>query len=214
MNQEYPENSQVLHDAFFTTTASLCAGLIEIVLCHWWACGALAMDHSLWDRPLLTFLLAITITHWRIPHFWLIHRLMHPWRVSFLPFDGGKFLYKHVHSLHHKSSNPTAFSGTNMHPVESTLYYSAALLCLPFGAHPCIALACIIDCGVGAWLGHDGFQWPGSGMPFTLSFLISVIIIFHLIVFLFRLRLLVFIVFCFIMLMFRRLFSSTSPRSL
>jgi sterol desaturase/sphingolipid hydroxylase (fatty acid hydroxylase superfamily) len=33
-----------------------------------------------------------------------------------------------VHSLHHKSYNPTAFSGTNMHPVESTLYYSAALI--------------------------------------------------------------------------------------
>ena len=26
-----------------------------------------------------------------------------------------------------------------------------------------VPLAWIVDCGVGAWLGHDGFQWPGSG---------------------------------------------------
>jgi len=87
---------------------------------------------------------------------------MHPWRINGI-FDFGKVMYKYVHSLHHKSYNPTAFSGTNMHPIEATLYYSAAFIFLPFGAHPCIALGCIIDCGVGAWLGHDGFQWPGSG---------------------------------------------------
>ena len=43
------------------------------------------------------------------------------------------------------------------------MYYSAALICVPFGCHPAIFLGCIIDCAVGAWLGHDGFQWPGSG---------------------------------------------------
>jgi sterol desaturase/sphingolipid hydroxylase (fatty acid hydroxylase superfamily) len=36
--------------------------------------------------------------------------------------DVGRFLYKHVHSLHHKSYNPTAFSGTSMHPVEAFMY--------------------------------------------------------------------------------------------
>merc|ERR1711981_1003045 len=50
-----------------------------------------------------------------------------------------------------------------MHPVEATAYYSACLLAVPFGCHPAIVLGCIIDCAVGAWLGHDGFQWPGSG---------------------------------------------------
>jgi len=50
-----------------------------------------------------------------------------------------------------------------MHPVESTAYYSACLLAVPLGAHPCIVVGCLVDCAVGAWLGHDGFQWPGSG---------------------------------------------------
>ena len=64
-----------------------------------------------------------------------MHRAMHPWKTTSIP-DIGKFLYKQVHSLHHKSYNPTAFSGTNMHPVEATLYYSAALIPAVFGLHP------------------------------------------------------------------------------
>ena len=114
---------------------------------------------------MLNFILMISITHWRIPHFHLIHRMMHPWKWPVFDKlgmgDFGKFLYKHVHSLHHKSYNPTAFSGTSMHPVESTLYYSACLIAVGFGWHPSLALGCIVDCAVGAWLGHDGFQWPG-----------------------------------------------------
>ena len=31
--------------------------------------------------------------------------------------------------------------------------------------HPAIPLGCMIDCAVGAWLGHDGFRWPGAGAP-------------------------------------------------
>ena len=57
------------------------------------------------------------------------------------PFkDVGKFLYRNVHALHHKSYNPTAFSGTNMHPVESTLYYTAALIPCLWGGHPILGL--------------------------------------------------------------------------
>jgi len=45
-----------------------------------------------------------------------------PWsgevRTTHVP-DVGKFLYRHVHAQHHKSYLPTAFSGTNMHPVEA-----------------------------------------------------------------------------------------------
>ena len=50
------------------------------------------------------------------------------------------------------------FSGTSMHPVEATLYYSAGVLPALLGFHPVLALGCIADCAFGAWLGHDGFQ--------------------------------------------------------
>ena len=62
-------------------------------------------------------------THIREPHDYFRHRLFHPWRISWLP-DYGRVLYKYIHKLHHKSYNTTAFSGTSMHPIEVTIFYS------------------------------------------------------------------------------------------
>jgi lathosterol oxidase len=167
IDPNYPSLRQIKHDAMVTTAATLCGTAIEIALCHYWATGQLRMQRDLNLQTSLTLAWAVTITHWRIPHFWLVHRMMHPWKWESIPkaLDPGRWLYKHVHSLHHKSHNPTAFAGTNMHPVEATLYYSAALLPIAFGftVHPAIPLGCLLDCAIGAWLGHDGFQWPGSG---------------------------------------------------
>ena len=167
MNQKYPSMSQFKHDAFYTTLTSCWAACIEVLLCHMWAKGTLTMQHDLRDTPVRNIILALSITHLRIPHFHAMHRMMHPWKTSRIP-DVGKFLYRHVHSLHHKSYNPTAFSGTSMHPVEGTLYYTAALIPVFLGLHPVFTVATIIDLALGAWLGHDGFQWPGSGDYFHL----------------------------------------------
>jgi len=168
INPTYPSLAQLKHDAYWSTSASITGAGIEILLCYLWANGRIPMQVSLSENSLLlNMILVLTITHYRIPHFYFMHRAMHPWKTSTIP-DFGKFLYKKVHSLHHKSYNPTAFSGTSMHPIESTLYYSAAFIPVIFGLHPVFALAIIVDCGVGAWLGHDGFQWPGNGDYFHL----------------------------------------------
>lgn len=162
LNEKYPNRKQFIHDAFFTTTAMFTAWGLEVVMCHLWATGRVAFQADMWSTPLYSMAWIGLLTHWRVPHFYFIHRFMHPWRTTSVP-DLGKFIYKHVHALHHKSYNPTAFSGTNMHPIESTAYFTAALIPVVFGGHPILFLACIVDCSVGAWLGHDGFQFPGSG---------------------------------------------------
>jgi sterol desaturase/sphingolipid hydroxylase (fatty acid hydroxylase superfamily) len=162
IESKYPPVSQMRHDLVMSTCASITGAFVEIALCYCWANNILSFQHKLSDNWPITIFWAMTITHLRIPHFWMIHRVMHPWKTKTIP-DVGKFLYRHVHSLHHKSINTTSFSGTNMHPVESTLYYSAAVIPALLGAPPVIAVAYILDCAVGAWLGHDGFQWPGSG---------------------------------------------------
>ena len=127
-----------------------------------YATGQLAYDASLSAYLPKTIFWLLFCTHVREPHFYILHRVMHPWRLKYLP-DFGEFLYKWVHSLHHKSYNTTAFSGTNMHPIEATGYYSCCFLAVPFGCHPAIPLAIMIDAGVGAWLGHGGFNFPGTG---------------------------------------------------
>ena len=82
MNYRIPSMAQFRHDALYTTLASLQAACIEIGLCWAWSNEYLPMRHrSLSEAPLTYFLLAITITHWRIPHFYFLHRFMHPWRV-------------------------------------------------------------------------------------------------------------------------------------
>jgi sterol desaturase/sphingolipid hydroxylase (fatty acid hydroxylase superfamily) len=160
MTDLIPTTKQILHDAFHTTIATVCGSGVEVLMCYGWANGILPMHNAsvLW----LTIVAGLLTTHWRVNHFYLVHRMLHPWKTTKFP-DIGRFLYRHVHSLHHKSYNPTAFSGTSMHPVEATLYYSAALMPVAVGIHPIVAIACLVDCAVGAWLGHDGHNWPGAG---------------------------------------------------
>lgn len=159
---EYPSIKQLKHDGFWTTSATFTATFVEWGLCYLYANGILSFDYNLGDSPLKSLFWALFLTHVREPHFYTIHRLMHPWRNPYLP-DIGKFLYRHVHSLHHKSYNTTSMSGTSMHPVESTLYYMACVMAIPFGCHPAIPLGIMIDCGIAAWLGHSGFVFPATG---------------------------------------------------
>jgi len=161
MNAKYPSPTQMKHDFFWTTQASCCAALIEILLCHGWAKGMIPADWNIFNSPIINIIAILTLTHVRFIHFYFIHRGMHPWKTTFFP-DIGSFLYTYVHSLHHKSFNPTSFSGTSMHTVEALVYYTAAFVPCCFGLHPAIAVATIIECALGAWLAHDGFQWPGS----------------------------------------------------
>jgi lathosterol oxidase len=43
-------------------------------------------------------------------HFYFFHRILHH-----------PFLFKHVHYVHHRSTNPSAFGGYNWHPIEALI---------------------------------------------------------------------------------------------
>ena len=135
-----------------------------MIICHNMATGYWSYDRNLSDSPWKSALWAFGLTHFCEPHFYLAHRVMHPWRLNskWIP-DIGRFLYVQFHSTHHKSYNTTAFSGTALHPVEAIIYFAACFLAIPFGCHPAIPLAIIIDSKVTAWLGHGGFVFPGTG---------------------------------------------------
>lgn len=57
---------------------------------------------------------------WADFHFYWAHRLQHETR----------WLYKHVHKVHHESSNPNPWSGLSFHPIEAALYFSSLLIVL------------------------------------------------------------------------------------
>ena len=94
---------------------------------------------------LLSLALAMPIIH--ETHFYLIHRLIHT-----------PILYKHVHSVHHNSVNPSPFSSLSMHPVELLLYLGMALWHLVIPSNPLLALYQLHRAGFGAIPGHIGFD--------------------------------------------------------
>ena len=75
MNPVYPSRSQIQHDALVTTSASCFAAMIEILLCHAWATGRLTLTSELSSAPVFNLVLALLLTHYRIPHFHLMHRV-------------------------------------------------------------------------------------------------------------------------------------------
>ena len=80
-------------------------------------------------------------------HFFFTHRMIH------IPF-----LYKHVHSVHHKAVNPSPWSSLSMHPVEHLIYFSGSLIHLLVPSHPLLVIYHLHIAGLGAIVGHIGFD--------------------------------------------------------
>lgn len=109
------------------------------------------------------------VTYWRQVHFYCVHRFMHPWwraSAGLAQGDVGAFLYRWVHSLHHKSYNPGPWAGLAMHPVEHLFYYSCCLLPLLLPLHPLHFLYAKFHADVSPLGGHDGHGPPGGNSDY------------------------------------------------
>ena len=172
-NPTYPHvtarngTSSLLREAFWCCVSACVAALLEAGVVHAYATGrfsAAAAGDAWWaDARTVFFMLSWFYT--QNVQFYTMHRLLHKWGTTSVP-DVGAWLYRHVHSLHHESKNPTAFSGISMHPVESALYFSYALFPCFFGAHIVAFLYIKTNLIAAAMLGHSAFTDPGTGsMP-------------------------------------------------
>ena len=103
-----------------------------------------------WARhPVYFVLWLFVIPFWREFHFYWVHRLTH-WKP----------LYKYVHYLHHKNINPNPWSGMAMHPVETILYLSVALIHWVVPSHPFHFLFDLQHAALAPARGHLGFEGP------------------------------------------------------
>jgi len=157
-NKVYPTWEHMKTCMFWCGVSTVIATAEEVFYLHLLANGLAYETNAL---CLATFLWLASMPYWRIAHFFTVHRFMHPWRLKYVP-DFGKIMYKYVHSLHHKSNNPSTFSGISMHPVESFLYYTSSFVPVLFGAHPLAFLLAKHDSTLAALWGHDGFAFPGG----------------------------------------------------
>lgn len=150
----------------FTTLGWLQSAFWQCLYTHLWACGHLSHYVDFWAFPVYSLLGFMFVTYWREIHFYCAHRGMHPWwdrKYGLQDGDVGAFLYRHVHSLHHKSYNPGPWSGLCMHPVEHFLYYSCATLPPLFlCCHPLHFLYCKFHADIAPIGGHDGMDEPGG----------------------------------------------------
>ena len=59
--------------------------------------------NNFWEYPIWSIGLILTMPYWRLTHFYLIHRLMHPWRIKGIP---GKLTLTHELTQFRCSPNP------------------------------------------------------------------------------------------------------------
>jgi len=112
-----------------------------------------------WTRhPLYLALLFLAVPLFREVHFYAVHRLIH-WPP----------LYRRLHRVHHKNTNPSPWSGLAMHPGEHALYFSGILIHLVVPAHPVVALFQLIHAGLTPAQGHCGFDRVVTGPDKTFK---------------------------------------------
>lgn len=120
--------------------------LVELVLlwayANSWAVWLPWTTHWLWLSVVILLAPAVHEVY-----FYFLHRAIH-WGP----------LYRHIHSVHHLSQNPSPWSSLSMHPGESLPYMGEALLHLLIPSNPVCAYFTLHSVGFGAANGHLGFE--------------------------------------------------------
>lgn len=157
---------QLEREITFTTLGWLQSSFWQILFTHLWAVGSESAYTDFWACPAYSLFVLWFIAYWREVHFYWCHRMMHPWwdrERGLLQGDVGAFLYRHVHSFHHKSYNPGPWSGLCMHPVEHFFYYSCIWIpAILMSLHPLHFLYCKFHLDIAPIGGHDGMDAPGG----------------------------------------------------
>jgi sterol desaturase/sphingolipid hydroxylase (fatty acid hydroxylase superfamily) len=87
------------------------------------------VDISFNASPQKTALNTIFLFFWNEMHFYASHRLLHT-----------RYLYRHVHRIHHESAVPTAYSTYSFHWFEAVLLGSVMIIPMLFYSFSAIAL--------------------------------------------------------------------------
>eukprot|EP01084_Bolivina_argentea_P002570 4756_1 len=169
-NPSYPDNKQWQHDRFWSLNGALISTLFELFMIWFYRkYNVINLLHQKFNYfNIYNILWILFIPYWRDFHFYWIHRFMHPWNFNIFGIDIGRFCYRSIHSLHHKSYNTGPWSGLSMHPVEHIFYYSCMFVPTIFGIkqHPIHMLFNKFHAQLSPLPGHDGFDSPGGGSYF------------------------------------------------
>ncbi len=146
-SQFFSFRSQTKDNMFWTLASGLPVWTAYEVVTLW----MFANGHIPWldfaNNPIWFVGLMLLIPLMREFHFHWIHRMIH-WPP----------MYKWVHSLHHRNTNPGPWSGLSMHPVEHLFYFSGILIHWVIPSHPIHAMFHAFHAGLSPVPGHTGFD--------------------------------------------------------
>lgn len=146
-NKLFSFSNQVIDNMFW----SLGSGVLQLtgfqVMTMWLMANGYAPVITFVENPVWFLLWFMLIPIWSAFHFYWVHRLLH------VPF-----LYKRVHSLHHRNVNIGPWSGFSMHPVEHFIYLTTLCIHWIVASHPIHLIFHVIYQGPGAALTHTGYE--------------------------------------------------------
>lgn len=146
-NRNFLFSDQVKDNMFWSLTSGV-AHLTLFQSITWWLMANSYIPQLDIKNHFFWFALGfVLLPIWSAFHFYWVHRLLH------VPF-----IYKHVHSLHHKNINIGPWSGIAMHPIEHTLYISSMCIHWLIASHPLHVIFHVVWLGPGAAMSHTGYE--------------------------------------------------------
>lgn len=145
--KQFTLGGQIRDNMFWTLGSGVFFWTAYEVLMFWALANGYAPMLTWAANPVWFIALFLLIPLWESFYFYWIHRMIH------LPF-----LYRHVHSLHHRNINVGPWSGMSMHPVEHAIYLGSVFIHLVAGAHPVHILYHLQYFTLTAVTTHTGFQ--------------------------------------------------------
>jgi sterol desaturase/sphingolipid hydroxylase (fatty acid hydroxylase superfamily) len=145
--ERFTFGSQTRENVFWTLASALPIWTAWEVVTLWLFSSGRIPWIDLRDHPIWFVALMLLVPLWTEVHFYTVHRLIH-WPP----------LYKAVHSLHHRNTNPAPWSGLSMHPVEHLVYFSSIALFWVVPSHPVHALFSSFHRMMAPVPGHAGFD--------------------------------------------------------
>ncbi|MCI5097198.1 MAG: sterol desaturase family protein, partial [Rhodobacteraceae bacterium] len=140
--------SNQVHDNMFW---SLGSGVLQLTgfqaVTMWLMANGYTPTITFAENPVWFLAFLVIIPMWSAFHFYWAHRLLHQ-----------PFLYRRVHSLHHRNVNIGPWSGFSMHPVEHFLYLSTLCIHWIVPSHPIHLYFHIVFQGPGAAMSHTGYE--------------------------------------------------------